>query len=171
MDQDATKRRKTDDKTTDISLDDVDEIDINLDTDEILNLEVENYEKGFKEGQLQSSRDELLEGKQYGYQTGFQRFLIVGYIQGLVEDWETKIDQYENVKSHLSQLRALIFNIPTVNDDKEVEIYEKNLLKARNKLRTIATVLKENWKINELDNLIKEVGGNLQVSEHLDEMW
>ena len=47
----------------------------------------------------------------------------------------------------------------------------KNIKKARNKLRVIASITKETWKIDSLDNLVKEVGGTLQVSENPDDMW
>ena len=45
-----------------------------IDIDNVLNLEEEQYELGFKEGQIQGTKDQYLEGKEYGYQTGFQRF-------------------------------------------------------------------------------------------------
>lgn len=71
------------------------DIDISIDTDEVLNVEEEYYQKGFREGQEQSTRQQEMEGKEYGYQTGFQRFLIVGYIDGLVEHWSRNIQTYE----------------------------------------------------------------------------
>lgn len=43
--------------------------------------------------------------------------------------------------------------------------------KARNKLRVIANITKESLKIDNLDNLVKEVGGSLQVSEDQEDMW
>ncbi|EER35964.1 conserved hypothetical protein [Candida tropicalis MYA-3404] len=145
-----------------------------FDIDEVLNLEEEQYNLGFKEGQEHSTKEQYLEGKQYGYQTGFQRFLIVGYIQGLVGEWLDNLDNYNASKSlqgHINQLSELITDIPLTNGDEEVEKYEKNIKKARNKLRVIANITKENWRIENLDNLVKEVGGTLQVSENQDDMW
>ena len=54
---------------------------------------------------------------------------------------------------------------------KKLKIMKKNIKKARNKLRVIASITKETWKIDSLDNLVKEVGGTLQVSENPDDMW
>ena len=145
-----------------------------FDIDEVLNLEEEQYNLGFKEGQEHSTKEQYLEGKQYGYQTGFQRFLIVGYIQGLVGEWLDNLDNYNASKSlqgHINQLSELITDIPLTNGDEEVEKYEKNIKKERNKLRVTANITKENWSIENLDNLIKEVGGTLQVSENQDDMW
>lgn len=147
--------------------------DINIDTDEILNLEQKYYQQGYEDGVAQSTKEQLFEGKEYGYQTGFQRFLIVGYIQGLVEYWKKNIDKYDNksLASHLEQLNKLVVDIPTENGDEQVEEYEKRINKARNKLRVIASLTKESWKISNLDDLMKQVGGQMQVSENPDDMW
>lgn len=146
-----------------------------IDIDNVLNLEEEQYELGYKEGQAQGTKDQYLEGKEYGYQTGFQRFLIVGFILEFVKFWLSNIDQYNtsssSLRNHLDNLKSILANTSTTNDDKEVEEYEKNIKKARNKLRVIATITKESWKIDSLDNLVKEVGGTLQVSENPDDMW
>ncbi|WLF78896.1 hypothetical protein PVL30_002643 [Lodderomyces elongisporus] len=152
----------------------MDELDI--DFDDILNPEDEYYQQGYKEGQEQSARQQLHEGKQFGYQTGYQRFLIVGYIQQLVDDWERsgagdKYDNWTQLQMHISSLRDLIGGIKTSNEDDDVAVYESNLKKARNKLRVIVGMTREFWKINTLDKIVEEVGGTLQVSENLDEMW
>ncbi|KAK6456840.1 uncharacterized protein RJT20DRAFT_134144 [Scheffersomyces xylosifermentans] len=151
---------------------DISDIDYNIDTDEVLNLEEEYYQKGYKEGQEHSTKQQLTEGKEYGYQTAFQRFLIVGYIQGLVEEWTVHLDDYNSsVSNHLVQLNELVSDIPMTNGDSEVSEFEKRINKARNKLRVIATLVKESWKINKLDEVVKQVGGQLQVSENVDDMW
>lgn len=141
--------------------------DITLDG--ILDVEDEFYAQGYQEGQDQSIKEQFVEGKIYGLQTGFQRFLVIGYIRGLLEDWKRL--ENPSISTHLDQLEKLVANIPTSNGDKEVEIYEKAVIKARNKVRVVATITKTNDKILNLDNLIKEVGGTLQVSENLDDMW
>lgn len=69
-----------------------------LDIDEVLNLEEEQYSIGYKEGQEQATKEQYLEGKQYGYQTGFQRFLIVGIVKGLAQDWFDNLDKYGSTK-------------------------------------------------------------------------
>ncbi|KAG7661620.1 uncharacterized protein J8A68_004889 [[Candida] subhashii] len=148
--------------------------DINIDTDEILNIEQRYYQQGYDDGVAQSTKEQLIEGEEYGYQTGFQRFLIIGYIQGLVEYWQKNIEKYANNKSfesHLQQLKDLVVDIPIINGDEEVAEFEKRVNKARNKLRVVATLAKESWKISHLDELMKEVGGQLQVSENVDDMW
>ncbi|PSK41520.1 hypothetical protein C7M61_001203 [Candidozyma pseudohaemuli] len=141
--------------------------DITLDG--VLDLEEKYYEEGYTEGQEKSVKDNHLEGKAYGLQTGFQRFLVVGYIHGLIEIWSK--DDSKAVQNHLKQLKELVSDIPTTNGDKEVELYEQAIGKARNKVRVLGTITKTSEKVAKLDSLLKEVGGQLQVSENVDDMW
>lgn len=151
------------------------DIDIDIETDEILNLEQEQYQIGYQEGVEQSAKEQYLEGKQFGYQTGFQRFLIVGYIRGLVEDWESHISEYGSIEStlrnHLKQLKNCLDGLLMINDEDSVAQFEIQLKKVRNKLRVICQLNKESWKINDLDKLVEQVGGSMQVSEDVVEMW
>lgn len=141
--------------------------DVNL--DDVLNLEEEFYSKGYQEGQEKTASEQFLEGKVYGLQTGFQRFLVVGYIKGLVDEWE-KLPE-KAVQLHVKQLRSYVDDMSVSNDDKAVEQYEKKVLLARNKVRVIANITKTSDKVAKLDSLIKEVTGSLQVAENMDEMW
>lgn len=165
----------------------MDNIDIEIDSDEVLNLEQQQYQIGYQEGVEQSAKEQYLEGKQFGYQTGFQRFLIVGYIHGLIEKWEDNMSEYggdgvekkklEAIQGHLQQLKSYVDisngddGLLLNNDEKSVAQFEVQLKKARNKLRVICQLCKESWKINEVDKLIETVGGTMQVSENVDDMW
>lgn len=157
-------------------MENIDLTDIDIETDEVLNLEEVYYQEGFQEGQEHGAKQQLMEGKEFGYQTGFQRFLIIGYITGLLEDWRTNIEKYgglgnKSFENHLSQLEDLMKQVQLTNGDEEVATFEKVIGKARNKLRLLATLTKENWKISQVDSLVKEIGGQLQVSENVDDLW
>lgn len=151
--------------------------EVEYDMDKILNLEEDYYRQGYQEGQEFSTKQQYNEGKEYGYQTGFQRFLIIGYIQGLVSYWLTNIKDYDterentSLRNHLAQLNDLIQDVPITNGMEEVKEFEKRITKSRNKLRVIASICKELWKVNKVDILMKEIGGQLQVSENVDDMW
>lgn len=145
-----------------------------IDTDEVLNLEQEYYQKGFEEGEAQGIREQFLEGKQYGYQTGFQKYLIVGYIQGLLDNWKTDIENYSHINgfvNHINQLEKYLKDIPMDNEELHVEEFDRIVHKARNKLRVVTTIAKEAWKSNLLDEIIRRVGGNIQVSTDEVDMW
>lgn len=139
-----------------------------LSLDDALSLEANFYSEGFQEGQEQHAREQFLEGKIYGLQTGFQRFLIVGYLQGLLEFWRQTTT---NIDSHLDQMEKALQKITSSNDDSAVAQYEKAVNSARNKARIIASLTKTTEKLHGLDALIKEVGGNMQVAENMNEMW
>ncbi|CAH6722346.1 protein Lto1p [[Candida] jaroonii] len=141
--------------------------------DDILNLEEQYYNEGFIEGQNESTKKQLLEGKEYGYQTGFQRFLIVGYISGLIEFWYKNINSYDqkSLKNHLDQSQIILDGIKMTNFDDDVEKYEKSLIKLRNKIRIITNLVKEQWKFKDVDDLVKEIGGIVQLNENVNDMW
>ncbi|RKP28792.1 DUF1715-domain-containing protein [Metschnikowia bicuspidata] len=142
--------------------------DINLDAA----LEVENviYLKGYQEGVDAASNEQFLEGKIYGLQTGFQRFLIVGYIEELLHQWMLQ-ETEGRIKTHLDQASALLASITNENDDSLVAVYEKAVAALRNKVRVIAGITKTTDKIAGLDKLVQEVGGTMAVASNPDEMW
>jgi hypothetical protein len=146
---------------------------LDLDTDEVLNPELAHYHLGYEEGIQESSHQQLLEGREYGYQTGFQRFIIIGYIDGIVKHWRANANKYDSktLVGHLDQLQDFVRGISFSNDEEDVKNYETLLSKARNKVRLIANLVKESDKINKLDELVQEVGGNIHISENLEEMW
>lgn len=142
--------------------------DITLDG--ALDLEKELYLKGYEEGVSTAANEQFLEGKIYGLQTGFQRFLIVGYIEGLLQDWQLQ-NLTKQIQSHLDQLSKILDQIQTNNSDLSVATYEKAVNAARNKVRVIASLTKTTEKISSLDKLVDEVGGTLAVASNSDEMW
>lgn len=147
--------------------------DPNNNLDFVLNLEQDFYDQGFKQGQQESTKLQYLEGKVFGYQTGFQRFLIVGYIAGLVEYWQTNIEKYNigSLDDHLENAQNLLNQISLTNNEKDVTNYEKVLVKLRNKLRIISNLVKEQEKFKNVNQLIKEIGGDLTLNENPNDMW
>lgn len=147
-------------------------IDLGDEIDKVLDLEEQYYNEGLAEGKSQPTYHQYIEGKEYGYQTGFQRFLVIGYMKETAKIWRKQDGNSieKSMDTHLRQLEALL-DVPMTNGDAEVAVYEKNVAKARNKLRVIATIRKDQARIAKLDQLVDEVGGRLQDSENLDEMW
>lgn len=153
------------------------DIDDIYDIENVLNLEDKYYDEGYRAGQGVSVQEQYLEGMEYGYQTGMQRFLIVGYMKGLIEYWKSHLYLYEKtvslktLENHLNQAASVLESISMANTEDAVREYEIAVLKSKNKIRVIANICKEQWKINNIDNFIKDVGGQLQASENLDDMW
>lgn len=141
-----------------------------LSLDDALDLEEKLYKKGFEEGNKAAANEQFLEGKVYGLQTGFQRFLIVGYLDGLLHDWQQQ-ETSKQIENHLNQLSEILGKIDCGNSNESVAAYEKAITAARNKVRVIASLTKSTSKIAGLDKLVEEVGGSLAVATNMDEMW
>lgn len=143
---------------------------IDIDVDEILNVEEEYYREGVEAGLAQAAADQYRDGLQYGYQTGFQRFLVVGYSRGLWEWWNHTYGDNDRIMGHLKQLEAYLDEIDTSNEESVVEKYEKSVTKIRNKIRVIATVLKQPALTRSIDEVIG-IGGAVHLNENPDDMW
>ncbi|CAN3374812.1 hypothetical protein DIURU_002211 [Diutina rugosa] len=141
-----------------------------LDLESVLDLEDDAYQRGFAEGQAESRRENLIEGKQYGYQTGYQRFVIVGYLQALVEEW-TKADTENKATSHIAKLKSLLDEITVANTEESAQLYEDNTRKARNKARVIASLLNDTGAVSDIDDMLKEVCGEISVQTDPNDMW
>lgn len=141
-----------------------------LDLELVLDLEDDAYQRGFAEGQAELRRENLIEGKQYGYQTGYQRFVIVGYLQALVEEW-TKADTENKATSHIAKLKLLLDEITVANTEESAQLYEDNTRKARNKARVIALLLNDTGAVSDIDDMLKEVCGEISVQTDPNDMW
>lgn len=142
-----------------------------LNLDDTLDFENDLYSKGYEEGVEAATNEQFLEGKIYGLQTGFQRFLIVGYIEGLLQEWRLQNNENKQLQLQLDQLSKLLEGIQIGNSDHSVAMYEKAVLAARNKVRVIASLTKTTDKVAGIDRLMQEVGGTLAAEKQVDEMW
>lgn len=112
-----------------------------MDTDYLLGLEEQYYQEGYEEGAQEKAQHNFTEGKQYGLQVGFQRFLILGQIQGLIKVIETCGTPGTSILKNIETVRGLLADIKMDNDDANVAEYEARIVKIRNKLRTILLLL------------------------------
>ncbi|KAG7750984.1 hypothetical protein KL912_000117 [Ogataea haglerorum] len=156
-----------------------------IDFDSLLNLENQYYQEGFLEGQLEGSKQQFLEGKQIGIQTGFQRLLVLGQYKALVAIWidqtQQKIDagaitddkgkprQFSKLLQSLTELQMLIDTLfengraQVTNNDSDVEKYENVLKRARAKMRSVCPIFGENY--NDIEEIAMKVGGTIQTEQ------
>ncbi|CAM9019516.1 unnamed protein product [Wickerhamomyces anomalus] len=134
-----------------------------MDFDEVLNLEEQFYKEGFEEGQAESTKKSFLEGKEYGLQAAFQKYVFVGQVQGivdlLVEGFGGELSG--QAKSQLDQIVVLIDSIKTDNDYGNVVESEKIITKIRNKVRILMNLLgtKKQLSLNALDDVASTITG------------
>lgn len=108
-----------------------------MDTDYLLNLEQQYYQEGYEKGANEKAKENYVEGKQFGLQVGFQRFLILGQIQGIIEVLKGSLEDKSTVSRNVENIDSLLAAIEMSNDDDAVAGYESKILKVRNKLRNV----------------------------------
>ncbi|KAH3660169.1 hypothetical protein OGAPHI_007374 [Ogataea philodendri] len=156
-----------------------------IDFDSVLNLESQYYHEGFLEGQLEGAKQQFVEGKQLGIQTGFQRFLVIGYYKKLVALWITQTKQklqqgvttddsgkprdYEKILKSLTDLQMLIDTLfenglaRTTNSDMDIQTYESVSKRVRAKLRSLLPIFNQNY--NAIEDLSLKIGGSVQTEQ------
>jgi fructose-1-phosphate kinase PfkB-like protein len=122
--------------------------------DPLLNLEEQYYDEGYEEGKRDGKHAGFLEGKQFGLQTGYQRFLSIGVLQGRLDIWKDNLKENEKVQRHLNQFETVIDNVPMSNSEADVEEFEKRLKKAKAKTKVICSVGKDNIPVKVYDDQI-----------------
>ncbi|ODQ80366.1 hypothetical protein BABINDRAFT_35836 [Babjeviella inositovora NRRL Y-12698] len=147
-----------------------------FDFDQILNLEEGFYQQGFDEGQSESTKKQYIEGKEFGYQTAYQRFIIIGYVKGLLktipQTHASLCSSNKALSLTLLQLTKLVGEVRPDNSDVSVAIFETNIVKIRNKCRVLNGLLKHQGDlVKEIDALVGEISGQIKTSESADNMW
>ncbi|CEP64364.1 ribosome biosynthesis protein LTO1 LALA0_S11e02410g [Lachancea lanzarotensis] len=113
--------------------------------DYVLNLEEQFYQEGYQEGRHENLAHNLIEGKQYGLQVGFQRFILIGLVQGCCSVLKT-LELNASIDKNIDLIVGLISEIPGDNEDVSVLTYERNLVKLKNKFRVLLMALSKHWK-------------------------
>ncbi|KAG5357126.1 hypothetical protein CJU90_5948 [Yarrowia sp. C11] len=115
--------------------------------EDLFQLEDKFYEEGYSEGLEAGTKAGFAEGREFGVQTGYQRFLDLGLLQGRVAVWEEEVQELpeskrEKTVERLQQIKQLIHQEePTYflsNDGAVVHQYETMMKKAKAKVRTLA---------------------------------
>lgn len=108
-----------------------------MDTDYLLNLEQQFYQEGYEQGLSEKVRENYIEGKELGLQVGFQRFVILGQIQGIVEVLKGSLTEGSSILKNVESIERLLAGIKMSNDDAAVAEYDSRIVKVRNKLRNV----------------------------------
>ncbi|SCU95441.1 LAMI_0F02476g1_1 [Lachancea mirantina] len=139
-----------------------------IDLESVLNLEEQFYREGFEEGRQENLRHNLLEGKQYGLQVGFQRYVTVGLMKGACEvilENSSLPQLHKTARSIID----MIEEIPMDNEESNVVKYDKNLTKVKNKFRLLLMAYNRpprdkgrKLSFEDIDNISKTVAGDVQ---------
>lgn len=157
-----------------------------LDFDDVLNIEEEYYQNGFNDALLKGSDHSKRDGKVFGIQTGFQRFILLGALKNMNEiilqnninntniNNNTQINdlKLEKLLVSLKSIHQLILNfyndsnlIQTSNSIQDVNLFETNIKTIRSKLRTIYLQLGYKKLYTQMENICKILSGEIQESQ------
>lgn len=122
------------------------------------------YKEGFAEGQAESTKKSFLEGKEYGLQAAFQKYVFIGQVQGIVETIVQSglvQEPASQLKHQVDQLIELINSIKMDNEYGNVVESEKLITKIRNKLRIVLNLMssKKQLSLATLDDVASFVTG------------
>ena len=128
-------------------------VDIDNEFDKVLTLEDQFYQEGYEEGSKENITHNYLEGKQYGLQIGFQRFILVGQMLSLCTVIESQFTSNKALLKSTSSVRELIASIKMDNEEDSVEHYESTVVKLKNKFRIILLSSNRLLKKQQMDPL------------------
>lgn len=124
-----------------------------LNLDKLLDLEEEFYSEGFKQGSIENVKHNYIEGKQYGLQVGFQRYLLLGQIKGLLDVLEVLDGDKRLFVQKIETVRSLLSGLKMDNEATSVADYENRVTRIKNKFRTILLLLQKQLKSGPEDTL------------------
>lgn len=119
------------------------------DFDELLNLEEEFYREGYQEGHNENLKNNFLEGKQFGLQVGYQRFVLLGQMVGICDVFDSLELENVSFSKNIETVLRLIESVERNNEEENVEEFEKTIVKLKNKFRTIMILFQRIIKKNE----------------------
>lgn len=173
------------------------ESNIDFDLDYVLNLEDQFYEESFKEALKKGENHSNRDGKQFGIQTGFQRFILIGALNKvniLIEQTldqsnelsnsknKTKLNTKKIIKS-LNEIQKLINQFYSSDSDKlvktsniptDVDLYEKNIKLIRSKIKSLYSQLGYKTLYPEIEKTCRITAGDIpdtQINGTQDDMW
>lgn len=121
--------------------------------EDLLNLETNFYDEGYKEGMADGKKAGLREGAEFGIQTGYQRYIALGVLRGRLQIWRAKFfnnndssDHHPNaerIKKNIEGLEAMLKDISTTNSNEDVSQLEALLRKAKSKAKVTASLIKD----------------------------
>lgn len=171
-----------------------------LDFDSLLGLEEEfytdSYNSAFEKGSEHTQRD----GKQFGIQTGFQRFILVGALKRVSEilislkeensdsgnnnDTEVAIDRRKGKTARLHKSLVEILKtlekfysedvIQVSNTPREVDFFEEQMKKIKSKAKTVYSQLGYKSLYADIEKTCTKVAGNVpttQINGEEQDMW
>ncbi|KAK9466793.1 hypothetical protein V1512DRAFT_192213, partial [Lipomyces arxii] len=119
--------------------------------DDVLSLEESFYNEGYNNGIKDGEKAGTSEGKQFGLETGFQRFLTLGIVQGRCEIWNKQSKQ----SRQLQVLTEMIAAVDVSNTEHAVDEFSKTIKTVRNRVKVVQRLMKDPVTVDLEDDAVK----------------
>lgn len=161
--------------------------------DSILDPEAEFYKVSYDDALQKAEEHTKLDGKQFGIQTGFQRFVLIGALKRLNEillrvakngnnTSNLKNEKFDKILKSLIEIEKNILNfystdnnlINSSNSIEDVEFYEKSIKLIRSKIKYIYLQLGYKKLYPEIENSCNLISGDIpstQLINNEQDMW
>lgn len=165
----------------------------NIDFDSLLDLESQYYQTSYQDALIKGSQHTLHDGKVFGIQTGFQRFVIIGALKRanqillqviqnkLKNDTNNANTKLEKSLKSIDQIQQLLNSFYTENESDskaaikssnsaiDVNLYEKNIKVIRSKLKIIYLQLGYKDLYSNIEKSCNLVTGELKSTQLLND--
>ncbi|KAH8153763.1 uncharacterized protein LAJ45_01530 [Morchella importuna] len=132
--------------------------------DSLLSLEEDFYQEGYALGVKDGEQAGRIEGRAFGLEKGFEKFLELGRLQGRCSVWKARIPPQSTappatvgyagkpndihitnsrVQKQTESLAVILTNPPFKNDEESVEEVDETLKRGRNKAKVLSNMLGE----------------------------
>ncbi|PPJ56251.1 hypothetical protein CBER1_06388 [Cercospora berteroae] len=134
--------------------------------EDVLNLEDRYYQEGYDLGVAEGAKSGRIEGRTFGLEKGFEKFLEMGKLNGRAAVWEARLPSLEKqddaprsskgsvmpplngnerLRKHVERLAALSDpnGLSTKNDEDDVSVFDDRLKDAKAKATLIARIVGE----------------------------
>jgi hypothetical protein len=137
--------------------------------DASLNLEETYYADGYKEGSEIGAKQGLIEGRIYGAQVSYERFLQVGLLYAKLDLWRAQAAQSPTkpkLEKSLDRLQALLDALPRTNDEAQPGAdFESVMAGAIAKAKVISSQMGERTSLTQQGFILEDA----QASQDLED--
>lgn len=130
-----------------------------MDFDDALNLEESYQQVGQADGTRDGHKQGLIEGRVYGSEVSYERFLQVGKLYGRVTIWKMRYAHDARVMRQIEKVEELLERIPRHNEHTaEGQDYESLLAAAVGKMRVVCSLCGEESLVKQ--GIVAELSGH-----------
>lgn len=142
-----------------------------MDFDQSLDLEETYYREGFEEGTRDGEKQGLIEGRIYGSELSYERFLALGLLYGKISIWKCKYTNESRIMKHIAKVEELLISVPRTNDETlDGEEYDTIMGLAIGKMKVIASICGETSLVKQgiiMDSPSTEITADLEDGAEL----